>query len=70
MADQENQIMLVDVNNDAKTVEGGCFVRNDLKNIWNKLRESGKEPVGILLDLNSFNLEILTKTEDDGKEDH
>lgn len=39
--------------------QGGFFVRNDLKIFINKLIEAGHEPVGIKIDLDSFNLEVL-----------
>jgi hypothetical protein len=41
--------------------EGGYFIRCDLKQFMNKLIEDGKEPVGIILDLESFNLEVIVK---------
>jgi len=39
--------------------QGGFFVRSDLKIFINKLIEAGYEPVGIKIDLDSFNLEVL-----------
>jgi hypothetical protein len=39
--------------------QGGFFVRSDLKVFINKLIEAGHEPVGIKIDLDSFNLEVL-----------
>jgi hypothetical protein len=39
--------------------QGGFFVRSDLKVFINKLIEAGHEPVGIKVDLDSFNLEVL-----------
>ena len=44
---------------------GGTFVRNGLKVVMNRIIENGGNPVGIVVDMNSFNLEILI--EDDGK---
>ena len=41
--------------------QGGFFVRNNLKEFMNTLIEKGYEPVGIKLDLQSFNLEIIVK---------
>ena len=41
--------------------QGGFFVRNDLKTFINKLIEAGHEPVGIKIDLESFNLEVIVK---------
>ena len=43
----------------------GTFVRNGLKVVMNRIIENGGNPVGIVVDMNSFNLEILI--EDDGK---
>lgn len=43
--------------------QGGFFVRSDLKVFINKLIEAGHEPVGIKVDLDSFNLEVLVKAE-------
>jgi len=40
---------------------GGFFVRNNLKEFINKLIEAGHEPVGIKIDLESFNLEVIVK---------
>jgi hypothetical protein len=45
--------------------KGGYFVRNNLKEFMNKIIESGKEPVGIILDLESFNLEVVVKVEEE-----
>ena len=42
---------------------GGYFIRNDLKEFFNKLIASGKTPVGIKYD-GSFNLEIIVKEND------
>ena len=41
--------------------QGGYFVRNDLKTFMNTLIEKGYEPVGIKIDLESFNLEVIVK---------
>lgn len=40
---------------------GGFFIRSELKTFINKLIESGHEPVGIKIDLESFNLEVIVK---------
>jgi hypothetical protein len=40
---------------------GGFFIRNNLKEFINKLIEAGHEPVGIKIDLESFNLEVIVK---------
>ena len=39
--------------------EDGYFVRSDLKVFINKLIEAGHDPVGIKIDLDSFNVEVL-----------
>jgi len=54
-----NQMMFW-VNGDYDAV-GGYFVRNDLKEFFQKLYEAGKEPVGIRVDMKSFNLEVIVK---------
>jgi|Laugresp1bdmlbsn_1035097.scaffolds.fasta_scaffold67169_2 hypothetical protein len=40
---------------------GGYFIRSEIKTFLNKLIESGLEPVGIIADLDSFNLEVIVK---------
>lgn len=40
---------------------GGYFIRNNLKEFFGKLIESGLEPVGLIVDLESFNLEVIVK---------
>ena len=44
--------------------KGGFYVRNNLKEFLNTLIEAGHEPVGIKVDLDSFNLEVIVKTDD------
>ena len=44
--------------------QGGYFVRNNLKEFIQKIIDSGKEPVGIIVDLESFNLEVIVKVEE------
>jgi len=46
------------------TAKGGFYVRNNLKEFLNTLIEAGHEPVGIKVDLDSFNLEVIVKTDD------
>ena len=46
------------------TDKGGFYVRNNLKEFLNTLIEAGHEPVGIKVDLDSFNLEVIVKTDD------
>lgn len=41
--------------------KGGFFVRNTLRDFFKVLIESGEEPVGIRVDMESYNLEILVK---------
>lgn len=43
---------------------GGYFIRNDLKVFFNTLIDKGFEPVGIKLDLESFNLEVIVKAKE------
>jgi hypothetical protein len=40
---------------------GGYFIRNNLKEFFQKLYKAGKEPVGIRVDMNSLNLEVIVK---------
>jgi hypothetical protein len=40
---------------------GGYFVRSEIKTFLNKLVDNGLEPVGIIVDLESFNLEVIVK---------
>ena len=56
---------------DKKTIEfwkdgdynarGGYFIRNNLKEFFGKLIDSGLEPGGLIVDLESFNLEVIVK---------
>jgi len=41
--------------------KGGIYVRNNIKDFIKQLIESGYEPVGIKVDLESYNLEIFVK---------
>jgi hypothetical protein len=41
--------------------KGGYFIRSEIKTFLNKLIENGLEPVGIIVDLESFNLEVIVK---------
>jgi hypothetical protein len=43
------------------TAKGGYFVRSEIKTFLNKLVDNGLEPVGIIVDLESFNIEIIVK---------
>jgi hypothetical protein len=40
---------------------GGFFVRNNLKEFLKTLVDAGHEPVGIKVDMDSFNLEVIVK---------
>jgi len=44
---------------------GGYFIRNNLKDFLQMIIDSGKEPVGIIVDMNSLNLEVIVKNDDD-----
>ena len=41
--------------------KGGFFIRNNLKEFIKQLIDAGYEPVGINIDLNSYNLEVMVK---------
>ena len=41
--------------------KGGIYIRNNIKDFIKQLIESGYEPVGIKVDLESYNLEIIVK---------
>jgi hypothetical protein len=43
------------------TAKGGYFIRSEIKTFLNKLVDNGLEPVGIIVDLESFNLEVIVK---------
>lgn len=43
------------------TAKGGYFVRSEIKTFLNKLVDNGLEPVGIIVDLESFNVEVIVK---------
>lgn len=45
--------------------KGGYFIRNDLKTFLQELKDQGLEPVGIKVDMNSFNLEVIVKSPDE-----
>ena len=40
---------------------GGYYIRNDLKTFLQQLIDAGHEPVGIKIDMESFNLEVIVK---------
>lgn len=41
--------------------KGGFFIRNTLKDFIKQLKDAGHEPVGIRIDMDSYNLEVLVK---------
>lgn len=43
------------------TATGGYFVRNEMKTFLQKLVDEGLEPVGIIVDFGSFNIEVIVK---------
>ena len=43
------------------TAKGGYFIRSEIKTFLNKLIDNGLEPVGLIVDLESFNLEVIVK---------
>jgi hypothetical protein len=40
---------------------GGFFIRNNLKEFLQTLIDAGHEPVGIKVDMDSLNLEVIVK---------
>jgi len=44
--------------------QGGFFIRNNLKEFFQTLIDAGHEPVGIKVDMESFNLEVIVKVKD------
>jgi len=60
---EDNEIMLwKDGDYEAK---GGFFVRNNLKEFFKTLIEAGHEPVGIKVDMDSYNLEVIVKVKNE-----
>lgn len=43
------------------TAKGGYFIRSEIKTFLNKLIDNRLEPVGLIVDLESFNLEVIVK---------
>jgi len=41
--------------------KGGYFYRDELKDFLKKIIDKGEEPVGIIVDMDSYNLEIITR---------
>ena len=48
---------------------GGFYFRSNLKEQMQMMINSGREPVGIKVDLDSFNIEIIVKADDITGED-
>jgi len=44
--------------------QGGFFIRNNLKEFFQTLVDAGHEPVGIKVDMESFNLEVIVKVKE------
>jgi acyl CoA:acetate/3-ketoacid CoA transferase alpha subunit len=42
--------------------KGGYFIRNNIKEFINTLIESGYEPIGIKIDIESYNVEVMVKS--------
>ncbi len=40
---------------------GGIFIRNNLKEFFKKLQENGLNPIGLKIDIESFNLEVIVE---------
>lgn len=40
---------------------GGYFIRSEIKTFLQKLVDEGLEPVGIIVDFDSFNVEVIIK---------
>ena len=55
----ENEILFWKDGDYAAT--GGFFVRNNLKEFLQTLIDAGHEPVGIKIDMDSLNLEVIVK---------
>jgi hypothetical protein len=49
--------------------KGGYFVRNDLKEFIKLLVDAGHEPVGIRIDTDSYNLEVMVKAKPEDLKD-
>lgn len=52
-------------NESFQPMKGGYFVKSDLKDFLNVLIKSGREPIGIKVDLENYNLEVIVKDNDD-----
>lgn len=49
--------------------QGGFFIRNNLKEFVKTLIDSGYEPVGIRIDIDSYNLEVMVKAKPEDLKD-
>ena len=41
--------------------QGGFYIKSEIKTFINKLIEAGHKPVGIKIDLESFNVEVFVE---------
>lgn len=61
--EQENKLEFwVDGEYNAR---GGYFIRNNLKDFFKMIIDQGLEPVGIIVDMDSYNLEVVVKQENE-----
>lgn len=49
--------------------KGGFFIRNNLKEFIKVLIDTGYEPVGIRIDTDSYNLEVMVKVKPEDLKD-
>lgn len=61
--EQENKLEFwVDGEYNAR---GGYYIRNNLKDFFKKLIDVGLEPVGVIVDMESYNVEVVVKQENE-----
>jgi hypothetical protein len=61
MIEEEKQDIIEFWKDGEYTAKGGYFIRNSLRDFFEKLIDSGLEPVGVLVDMKSYNLEVIVK---------
>lgn len=61
MIEQEKENRIEFWKDGEYAARGGYFIRNSLKDFFEKLIDSGLEPVGIIVDMESYNLEVIVK---------
>ena len=44
---------------------GGYYIRNNLKDFFKILIDAGLEPVGVIVDMESYNVEVVVKQENE-----